>query len=229
EDQDKDGTIVDNKDASNQDGDQSVKEATKDDNGSSNGTAEDQDKDGTIVDNKDASKQDGDQDKEATKDDNGSSNGTAEDQDKDGTTVDNKDASKQDGDQDKEAPKEDNGSSEATNKESGNTVEGTTHKVAAGETIEEIAKEHNTTVNQIAKDNGISNPNLVVAGTDLVINQPSSSHVNNDKVTSESHNANSNELPETGEGSGINVGLTGGLALAAGAALVVSRRRKEQE
>jgi LPXTG-motif cell wall anchor domain protein len=69
----------------------------------------------------------------------------------------------------------------------------------------------------------------VVAGTDLVINQPSSSHVNNDKVTSESHNANSNELPETGEGSGINVGLTGGLALAAGAALVASRRRKEQE
>ena len=223
------GNVTENgNDSSKQDGDQD-KEATKDDNGSSNGTAEDQDKDGTIVDNKDASKQDGDQDKEATKDDNGSSNGTAEDQDKDGTIVDNKDASKQDGDQDKEAPKEDNGSSEATNKESGNTVEGTTHKVAAGETIEEIAKEHNTTVNQIAKDNGISNPNLVVAGTDLVINQPSSSHVNNDKVTSESHNANSNELPETGEDSGINVGLTGGLALAAGAALVASRRRKEQE
>ena len=224
------GNVTENgNDSSKQDGDQD-KEATKDDNGSSNGTAEDQDKDGTIVDNKDASKQDGDQSvKDEPKDDNGSSNGTAEDQDKDGTIVDNKDASKQDGDQDKEAPKEDNGSSEATNKESGNTVEGTTHKVAAGETIEEIAKEHNTTVNQIAKDNGISNPNLVVAGTDLVINQPSSSHVNNDKVTSESHNANSNELPETGEDSGINVGLTGGLALAAGAALVASRRRKEQE
>lgn len=152
-----------------------------------------------------------------------------QDQNSGNVTENGNDSSKQDGDQDKEAPKDDNGSSEATNKESGNTVEGTTHKVAAGETIEEIAKEHNTTVNQIAKDNGISNPNLVVAGTDLVINQPSSSHVNNDKVTSESHNANSNELPETGEGSGINVGLTGGLALAAGAALVASRRRKEQE
>ncbi|PNY87902.1 hypothetical protein CD156_12425, partial [Staphylococcus capitis subsp. urealyticus] len=68
--------------------------ATKDDNGSSNGTAEDQDKDGTIVDNKDASNQDGDQSvKDEPKDDNGSSNGTAEDQDKDGTIVDNKDAS----------------------------------------------------------------------------------------------------------------------------------------
>ncbi|MCC3744306.1 YSIRK-type signal peptide-containing protein [Staphylococcus capitis] len=231
-----DNTIKDTSGSENQDSTNTAGNTennnNEDNNTPANTASGEQDQNsGNVTENgNDSSKQDGDQSvKDEPKDDNGSSNGTAEDQDKDGTIVDNKDASKQDGDQDKEAPKEDNGSSEATNKESGNTVEGTTHKVAAGETIEEIAKEHNTTVNQIAKDNGISNPNLVVAGTDLVINQPSSSHVNNDKVTSESHNANSNELPETGEDSGINVGLTGGLALAAGAALVASRRRKEQE
>ncbi|HCG74483.1 LysM domain-containing protein, partial [Staphylococcus sp.] len=124
---------------------------------------------------------------------------------------------------------EDQSNEETSNQGTDSSVEGTTHKVAPGETIEGIAKENNTTVNQIVKDNGITDPDLVVAGTDLVINQPSSAHGVNNQATSDNSKASSNELPETGNSSGVNAGLTGGLALVAGAALVASRRRKEQE
>lgn len=44
-----------------------------------------------------------------------------------------------------------------------------TYKVKAGDTLSSIAKKYNTSVNKIAKDNNIKNPNLIYPGQKLVI------------------------------------------------------------
>jgi len=43
------------------------------------------------------------------------------------------------------------------------------HQVQAGETLGEIAADYNTSVDQLAQLNGLSNPNLIVAGTSLTV------------------------------------------------------------
>lgn len=45
----------------------------------------------------------------------------------------------------------------------------TTHRVRSGDTLSEIAQEYGTTVDRIAKDNNISNPNLIKVGQNLKI------------------------------------------------------------
>lgn len=44
-----------------------------------------------------------------------------------------------------------------------------TYTVEKGDTLSAIAKKYGTTYQQIAKDNGISNPNLIYAGQTLEI------------------------------------------------------------
>lgn len=44
-----------------------------------------------------------------------------------------------------------------------------TYTVKAGDTLSEIAQKYNTTYQKIAKDNNISNPNLIVVGQKLII------------------------------------------------------------
>ena len=42
-----------------------------------------------------------------------------------------------------------------------------THKITNGETLSSIANQYGTTVNELASLNGISNPNMIYAGTEL--------------------------------------------------------------
>jgi LysM repeat protein len=46
---------------------------------------------------------------------------------------------------------------------------GSTHTIQAGETLWDLAKRFGTSVNALARANGISNPNLVVAGTKITV------------------------------------------------------------
>lgn len=46
---------------------------------------------------------------------------------------------------------------------------GTTYKIKQGDTLSSIAKQHGTSVNELASANGISNPNLIIAGKNLTI------------------------------------------------------------
>ena len=46
---------------------------------------------------------------------------------------------------------------------------GTTYKIKQGDTLSSIAKQYGTSVNELASANGISNPNLIIAGKSLTI------------------------------------------------------------
>lgn len=46
---------------------------------------------------------------------------------------------------------------------------GTTYKIKQGDTLSSIAKQYGTSVNELASANGISNPNLIIAGKNLTI------------------------------------------------------------
>ncbi|MFP7476108.1 LysM peptidoglycan-binding domain-containing protein, partial [Staphylococcus hominis] len=116
------------------------------------------------------------------------------------------------------------------------TDETTTHTVVPGETVAEIAKENNTTVDQIVKDNGLVDANHIVPGQELVVNHPvtntedlTQTTTHNNNYTTSQDVVDNKELPETGNESNVNSGLLGGLALAAGAVLVGFNRRKEEK
>ena len=55
-----------------------------------------------------------------------------------------------------------------TGSSSGSAVDAT-HTIRAGETLSDLAQRFGTTVDALARANGISNPNLVVAGTKIMI------------------------------------------------------------
>ena len=116
------------------------------------------------------------------------------------------------------------------------TDETTTHTVVPGETVAEIAKENNTTVDQIVKDNGLVDANHIVPGQELLVNHPvtntedlTQTTTHNNNFTTSQDVVDNKELPETGSESNVNSGLLGGLALAAGAVLVGFNRRKEEK
>ena len=48
----------------------------------------------------------------------------------------------------------------------------TTYKIKPGDNLTKIAKEFNTTVEELVKLNGIANPNLIIAGADLTVPTP---------------------------------------------------------
>ncbi len=52
---------------------------------------------------------------------------------------------------------------------------GTTYKIKQGDTLSSIAKQYGTSVNELASANGISNPNLIIAGNNLTIPNSSAS------------------------------------------------------
>ena len=114
--------------------------------------------------------------------------------------------------------------------------ETTTHTVVPGETVAKIANAHNTTVDQIVKDNGLVDANHIVPGQELVVNHPvtntedlTQTTTHNNNFTTSQDVVDNKELPETGSESNVNSGLLGGLALAAGAVLVGFNRRKEEK
>ena len=116
------------------------------------------------------------------------------------------------------------------------TDETTTHTVVPGDTVAKIANAHNTTVEQIVKDNGLVDSNYIVPGQELVVNHPvtntedlTQTTTHNNNFTTSQDVVDNKELPETGSESNVNSGLLGGLALAAGAVLVGFNRRKEEK
>lgn len=48
----------------------------------------------------------------------------------------------------------------------------TTYKIKPGDNLTKIAKEYNTTVEELVKLNNIANPNLIIAGADLIVPTP---------------------------------------------------------
>lgn len=99
-----------------------------------------------------------------------------------------------------------------------------THVVKPGETLDNIAKDHHTTVDKIAKDNKIKDKNVIKLGQKLV--------VDNQKAMKDSKEAKANHemkaLPETGEENDMalfGTSLTGGLSLALGL-YILGRGRK---
>jgi LysM repeat protein len=58
----------------------------------------------------------------------------------------------------------DNGTTEKPKEEKKEEPKGNTYTVKAGDTLGEIAQKYNTTVSELARINGISNPNLIYAG-----------------------------------------------------------------
>ncbi|WP_049417965.1 LysM peptidoglycan-binding domain-containing protein, partial [Staphylococcus hominis] len=116
------------------------------------------------------------------------------------------------------------------------TDETTTHTVVPGDTVAKIANAHNTTVEQIVKDNGLVDSNYIVPGQELLVNHPvtntedlTQTTTHNNNFTTSQDVVDNKELPETGSESNVNSGLLGGLALAAGAVLVGFNRRKEEK
>ena len=116
------------------------------------------------------------------------------------------------------------------------TDETTTHTVVPGDTVAKIANAHNTTVEQIVKDNGLVDANHIVPGQELLVNHPvtntedlTQTTTHNNNFTTSQDVVDNKELPETGSESNVNSGLLGGLALAAGAVLVGFNRRKEEK
>lgn len=55
---------------------------------------------------------------------------------------------------------------------------GTTYKIKPGDNLSTIAKQYGTTVNELASANGISNPNLIIAGRNLTIPNSNNAMVN---------------------------------------------------
>lgn len=64
----------------------------------------------------------------------------------------------------------------------------TTHTIQYGETLSKIAREYNTTVDELAKKNNITNPNSIMAGTTIDVGENFSNY---DDYTSESKTDNS--------------------------------------
>ena len=93
------------------------------------------------------------------------------------------------------------------------TDETTTHTVVPGETVAEIAKENNTTVDQIVKDNGLVDANHIVPGQELLVNHPvtntedlTQTTTHNNNFTTSQDVVDNKELPETGSESNVNSG-----------------------
>jgi len=78
------------------------------------------------------------------------------------------------------------------------------YTVKKGDTLSAIAKKYGTTYQQIAKDNGISNPNLIYAGQTLNIGGNTSTK--NEKTNNKSNNSNKNtSATPTNTGSNVKV------------------------
>ncbi|EJY6936788.1 B domain-containing protein, partial [Staphylococcus pseudintermedius] len=99
-----------------------------------------------------------------------------------------------------------------------------THVVKPGETLDNIAKDHHTTVDKIAKDNKIKDKNVIKLGQKLVVDKQKATQGKQEAVAKNEVKA----LPNTGENDDIalfSTTVAGGVSIALGS-LLLGRNRK---
>lgn len=89
----------------------------------------------------------------------------------------------------------------------------TLHTIQYGETLSKIAKEYNTTVEELAKNNKIDNPNSIMAGAILDVGENKSNYDNYESTAKQKSNDTLNYaliggavLPLTGHLAGAVIG-----------------------